>query len=357
MQKILIGIMTMLTLVLGLLCAVQAKQLRAARIQMRLAEEARNAEADARQAQSERVKELERANRSLDQQVSKFATVTTELRTNQSAQTKNLQAMSERIRSAQAGGGGADGEGKDDAFGKGMGDMLGKMMKDPAMREMIREQQKAAINMMYGGLFKDLNLTADEKEKLKGILTDAQMKNVEKAQSLFGGDKDASKDQTQKEMADAKAQTDAEVKALLGPERFAQYQDYQKNMTERMQIDQFKNQLAGDSQPLGDQQAAQLMEAMKNLKTTMPPPISSDQTQAPNPEMFKEDNMAGQIKWMDDYNRQLVDAARTILSPEQLKQYQSFLEQQSSMQKLGLKMAKQMFGGDKSGSPALAPVK
>src|SRR5881394_3189789 len=117
MQKVLIGIMTMLTLVLGLLCAVQARQLRAARMQMRLAEEARNAEADARQAQADRVKELERANRSLDQQVSRFATVTTELRTNQSAQTKNLQAMAERIRAAQAGGG-TDGEGREDAFGK-----------------------------------------------------------------------------------------------------------------------------------------------------------------------------------------------------------------------------------------------
>jgi len=352
MQKALIGIMTMLTLVLGLLCVMQARQLRAARMQLRLAEEARSTEADALQAQVDRVKELERANRSLDQQVSRFATVTTELRTNQSAQAKNLQAMTERMRAAQAGGGT---DGKEEAFGKGMGDMIGKMMKDPAMREMIREQQKAAINLMYGGLFKDLNLTADEKEKLKGILTDAQMKNVEKAQSLFGGGKDAPKDQTQKEMTEAKAQTEAEVKALLGPERFAQYQDYQKNINERMQVDQFKNQLAGDSQPLGDQQAAQLMDAMKSLKTTMPPPIPSDQTQTPNLEMFTEDNITGQLKWMDDYNRQLAEAARNILSPEQLKQYLSFLEQQSSMQKLGLKMAKQMFGGERS--PAPAPAK
>ncbi len=354
MQKIFIGFTTLLTLVLGVLCVVQAKQLRTARMQIRFAEEARTAEAEAGQAQSDRVTELERANRSLDQQVDRFATVTTELRTNQSAQNKNLEVMSERIRAAQADG--LNGEGKPDDFGKGMGDMLGKMMKDPAMREMVREQQKAAVNMMYGGLFKDLNLSTEEKEKLRSILADAQMKNVETAQALFGGDKDAPKDQPQKQMAEAKTQTDAEVKALLGPERFAQYQDYQKNITERMQVDQFKNQLAGDSQPLGDQQAAQLMEAMKNLKTTMPPPISSDQTQVPNPEMFKEDGIDRQIKWMDDYNRGLVESARTFLSSEQLKQYQTFLEQQSSMQKLGLKMARQMFGGDKSGSPVPAPA-
>ena len=67
-----------------------------------------------------------------------------------------------------------------------MGDMLAKMMKDPSMREMVRGQQKAAINMMYSGFFKELNLSSEEKEKLSGILTDSQLKNIEHVQGLFG---------------------------------------------------------------------------------------------------------------------------------------------------------------------------
>src|SRR6185503_18441297 len=157
----------------------------------------------------------------------KFAVVTTALRTNDAQKANDLAALSQRMQELQKGGG--EGEGKDGLFGKGMGEMLGKMMKDPAMREMMREQQKAMINMMYSGLFKDLKLSPEEKDKLKELLTDSQMKNIEAAQGMFGGKEGETEDAT-KQIADSKKQTDAEIKALLGDERFAQYQEYQKSV-------------------------------------------------------------------------------------------------------------------------------
>ena len=56
------------------------------------------------------------------------------------------------------------------------------------------------------------------------------------------------------------------------------------------------------------------------------------------------------MAWMDDYNRRVLERAAQVLTPDQFKEYQSFREQQASMQKLGLQMAKQMFGGDKAGT-------
>lgn len=355
MQKILIGILAAGTVALGVLCVVQSNQLRALREQTRVAEEARGAEADAREAQSARVKELERSNKQLEKQVQKFAVVTTQLRTNEAAQADTLKAFAEQMRAGQKDG--APGDEKEGLFGKGMGDMLGKMMKDPAMREMMREQQKAVINMMYSGLFKDLKLSPDEKEKFKTLLTDAQMRNVEAAQGLFGGtQKEGGAEDAGKQIADAKKQTDEEIKALLGDERFAQYQDYSKNIGERMQLDQLKNQLAAENLPLRDEQMTQLLQAMKEEKTLLPPAISDDQTQVPKKDTFTAENLDKQLKWMDEYNRRVLDRAGQILSPDQLKQYQTFQEQQASMQKLGLNMAKQMFGGEKAGAgPAPLP--
>ena len=356
MQKILIGILAAGTIALGILCVLQSNQLRALRQQTHAAEEARSVESETRDAQVARVKELERSNKRLEQQVQKFAAVTTQLRTNEAAQASSLTAFAERLRAGQKDGA-SPGEEKDGAFGKGMGEMLGKMMKDPAMREMMREQQKAVINMMYAGLFKDLKLTPDEKEKFKTLLTDAQMKNVEAAQGLFGGgdNKDSASEEAGKQITDAKKQTDEEIKALLGDERFVQYQEYQKSVGERMQLDQLKNQMAAENMPLKDEQTAQLLQVMKDAKAAAPPPISDDQTQVPKKETFTAENLDKQLKWMDDYNQRVREsiAARQILTPEQLKQYQTFQEQQTSMQKLGLNMAKQMFGGDKAGA---APV-
>ena len=143
--------------------------------------------------------------------------------------------------------------------------MLGKMMKDPAMREMLRGQQKATVNMMYSGLFKELNLSSEEKEKLTGILVDAQMKNVENAQGIFGEKKEGAQ-RTPRSFSLRQRSRPSDLTALLGEERFAQYEDYQKNMGERMQLDQLKTKMAAENLPLQDEQMAQLLQVMKEEK-------------------------------------------------------------------------------------------
>jgi hypothetical protein len=349
MQKILIGLLAVANIALAILCAVQWKQLRQTKEQLVTVEEAHAAEAEARQTQAARVTELERNEARLEKQLKQFTKVTTSLRANEARQSSNLTTMAERMRAARGGGTNGESEGEG-VFGKGMGEMLGKMMKDPAMREMMREQQKAMINMMYGGLFKDLNLTPEEKDKFKSLLTDAQMRNIESAQDLMGDGKgDKTSAETADQLADAKKQTDAQIKTLLGDDRYPLYEDYQKNMGERMQLDQLKNQLAADNLPLRDDQSAQLMQIMKEEKSAVPPIIPTDQTQMPKKELFTPENLDKQIQWMDDYNKRVLARAGGVLSPEQMKQYTAFQEQQASMQKLGLNMARSMFGGQKGG--------
>ena len=356
MRKTLIGVLTAVTVALGVLCAVQWRQLRANKERTRAVEEAWRTEAEAREAQSARVKDLERNRALLDQQVQEFAAVTSMLRANQAGQTTNLTAVAERVRAAGLKGGeqgAASGDGDGGLFGKGMGEMVAKMMKDPAMREMMRGQQKATINMMYSGLFKELNLTPAEKEKLTGILTDAQMKNIEHAQGMFGEQKPGAAEDTQKLFRDSKEQTDGEVKAVLGDERFAQYEDYQKNIGDRMQLDQLKTRLEAQNLPLQDQQMAQLLQVMSEEKSAVPPVIPGDASQSPKDlkALMTSENLDRQMQWMDDYNRRVLERAGQILTQEQLKQYQEFQDQQSAMQKFGLKMARDMFG-DGKGSPA-----
>jgi hypothetical protein len=155
MQKALITILVATTLALGILCVVQWKQLRAGNERMRAAEEAWHADAEVREAQSTRVKELESANERLDQQVQEFVAASPTLQTNQARQANGFTTLAERVRAARKNADGENNaspsEGKEGFLGNGMEAMLGKMMKDPAMREMLRGQQKATINMMYSG--------------------------------------------------------------------------------------------------------------------------------------------------------------------------------------------------------------
>lgn len=355
MQKTFIGILLATTLALAAVCLVQSRQLRAAHKRVRLADEARRVEAGAHEAQTTKAQELEGTAQRLEKQVREFTAVTTTLRASEAAQASNLTTLARQIRPSDPQTAPADD--KPGFFGKEMGGMLEKMMKDPAMREMVRGQQKAAINMMYGGLFKEMKLSPEEKEKLAGILTETQMKAVENAKGLFGETKEGeAPEEATKLLTDAKKQSDAEIKALLGDERYAQFTDYQKNIGERMQLDQLKTRLETDNLPLQDQQSAQLLQAMQEEKAAVPPPIPSDATQSPGDvkSMMTPENIDKQIQWMDDYNRRVLDRAAQFLSPEQLKSYREMQEQQASLQQMGLKMAREMFGARKSAGPAPA---
>ena len=359
MQKTILTLLGVTTLALTIVCAAQWRKLRVMEERLHVSEATRQAETEARQAETVRLHELERHNRRLDQQVKDFTAVTTSLRTSEALQSSNLTALAEQVRATiQPGDGSPDGtEEKSGFFGKEMGNMVQKMMKDPAMREMMRSQQQSAVKMMYNGLFKEMKVTPEEKEKLVGILTDAQMKTVENAQGMFGDNAENTDAlETGKQIADIQKQSEADIKALLGDERNNQFKDYKSNISERMQLDQLQTRLETDNVPLQEPQMARLLEAMKQEKAISPAPIPSDASQNPGDikSLMTSETIDKQIQWMNDYNQRVLDRASQFLSPEQLKSYREMQEQQAAMQQMGLKMARGMFGSGKGAAPAPA---
>ena len=358
MQKLIILLLTVSTLALAILCVAQRRQIHLAESRVEAAEAVQRIEAEAHESQTAKLKELERHNQRLDQQVKDFTAVTTTLRTSEASQASNLTSLASQVRTgSQAGDGTSGAEEKSGIFGKEMGSMVQKMMKDPAMREMMRSQQQSAVKMMYSGLFKDMKVTPEEKERLMGILTDAQLKTIENAQGLFGDSKETPDAvEKGKQLTDIHNQSEADIKELLGDERNKQFKDYQANIGERMQLDQLQKRLETDNLPLQETQAAQLMEAMKQEKTAAPPPIPSDANRNPADmkSLMTSENIDKQIQWMNDYNQRVLDRASQFLSPEQLKSYREMQEQQTALQQMGLKMAREMFGSGKSATPAPA---
>jgi hypothetical protein len=345
MQKVLIAVLGAGTIALGVLCLVQSRRLAEAESRVNVAEQAHAAEVTARQTEAQRATELERDNIRLERQVQQFAQLTTGLRSNEAAQSSQLASLTKRMRPGAAGNSGN--ESTTPEAGANMSEMLGRMLKDPAMREMMREQQKAMINLMYGSLFKELNLTSEEQDALKNVLVESQMRNVEAAQGLLNN-KDGSAAAAVKT---AKDEADAKVKALLGEPRYAQYQEYQQTIGERMQLNQFRAQLGGENTSLSDQQFSQLLQAMKEERVALPPAISPEQAQIPQPETFSTEAIDRQLQWMQQYNERVLARAGQVLAPEQLKQFKSFQERQAAMQRMGLNMARSMFGTGKEKTP------
>jgi hypothetical protein len=354
MNRKFVVLSVIVALALGGACVLLVKQLGVVRQRERTATAAAQAEAASRAAQEERLQDVERERARVEKQNQELASLAANLRQSEAKQASNIAALVERARAAS--GSETNREAGAEPFGKSMGEMFKKMMEDPAMREMMRNQQKGMLKSMYGALFKELNLPPDQEKQLIALLLDQQMSGVERASGMFGGDA-AARTNAIAAITQAHKENSDKIKGLLGEEKFAQYEEYQKSMGDRMVLQQFQQQAAAGDAPLRDEQMQQLVQLMKEERARTPPVISQDPAvAAANFEKMMNDELLNrQLEWQEAFNRRVSERAAGLLTPEQLKEFSDFQAQQVNMQKVGMKMAREMFG-TKEGAPSITPV-
>lgn len=232
---------------------------------------------------------------------------------------------------------------------------LSEMFSNPEMKDMIKSQQKLVLGPMvdklYGKLFKDLNLNEDQKGQLKDMVMKKMLVASESGMELLSGDLDpAKREEIGKKIQADMATYDKQIKEYLGDQYYTQFQQYEKTQGERMQLDQFRDQLSSGSTALSADQEQRLLQAMIDQQTAFKWTTDySDQTKlnANMTEYFTDDRMA---KFADEklqYDQQMLARAQQVLTPEQYAAYEKFIVAQRQMQIAGLKMAAQMFGAKK----------
>jgi len=332
---------------LGVLCVIligvcgwQARELAARHRQAVRTEAALQEEQRLRAEQEKASQYLERRERDWQEKTMQLTALVGTLRSSEAGHTSNYARLPQTPTST-AGTQTNDAAGSPGGmFGKGMGEMLSKMMKDPNMREFMRAQQKIALKKMYGPLIADLKLPPEQSQKLSDLLLDQQMKTLERSQDMF---KDGNVDfkKAAEVSKDSENESEAAFQELLGPEKFAEFQEYKKTMGERMQLGQFKEQMQEAGSPIADEQAKQMIAVMKEERERYPPAFDKDKDPAA---LFADEGMEKHFEWQEEVNRRVQERLGNVLSPEQLKAYAASQEQQLSMQKFGMKMAREMFG-------------
>jgi hypothetical protein len=226
-----------------------------------------------------------------------------------------------------------------------------EMFKNPEMKEMIKNQQKTALSAMidknYGKFFSSLNLTPEQTSSLKDMILNKQLGAADMAMSLMSEDIDATKrTELTGQIKAASEAGDAQIKALLGDDNFAQFQSYEKSMNERMAVAGFKEQLASSSTALTDDQEQQLIQAMTEEREKFKFTTDfSDKSKFTGDfgSMFTEDKMNGFVQELGQLNQQYLERAQSVLSADQIPAFDKYLKNQAAMQKAGLQMAVKMF--------------
>lgn len=219
--------------------------------------------------------------------------------------------------------------------GGGMAGMLSKMMSDPEMRKAIEQQQRMGMDMIYGSLFKHLQLSPEQERKFKDALLEMQMSAVSQAGSMFGG---TNRTEAMQKVAEERKKSEEKIKEILGEEKYAQYQDYNATIQERMVLDQFSKQ-----SDLSPEQGEQLLAIMREEKQRVQLNMQQNTDPAEAMKMLEsEQAMEEMFKKLDTVNESVLDRAKGILTPEQMEKFRPFVTNQSAMQRAGMQMARKM---------------
>ena len=231
---------------------------------------------------------------------------------------------------------------------------MAAMLKNPAMKEMIKAQMKAKMDLAYAPLFKYLNLSDEDAAAFKSLLIDKQMAGMDVGLDIM--DQDVSAEDKKAKIAED-AQTskafDEKIKAVLGDEKYAVYKEYEETQPEREAVNLFKQTLPA-SDALTDQQEHDIIRAMFEERKNSPSPSLKASTSDPenfDPSIFtSSDKMDKFLQDSAQVQSNSLVRVSSILTPDQLAQFKQSQEQQRMMREMGLKMAAQMFGGaDASG--------
>ena len=131
-----------------------------------------------------------------------------------------------------------------------------QLMQDPEYREALRIQHRANIGRQYPGLAEDLRLTPDQTEQLFDLLTDQQMRSNQQMEPVWDTENadptvmQQRAEQVRQKWAEAQRQNEAELAALLGPEKMHGWKEYQSTIGARHQAEHLRSTLASQGVPL-----------------------------------------------------------------------------------------------------------
>jgi hypothetical protein len=217
---------------------------------------------------------------------------------------------------------------------------ISRMTATPEARQLLHDQQKIGMGVIYKQFAKDMKLTPEQGEKFGDLLADHIMQNVDNVTAALR-DK-TPPDQLNQIFADENASLEKSIQDLIGSDSAAKYHDYNKNLLANLTAQQFQDSLAGtDAEKTA--KAEQLRQAIQQetqstlANAGLPPdfqtvPILNFVNIASEPQATQNLNLVEGI-----YQR-VTASAGNYLSPDEITKLQAFVAKAIANNKAALNM-------------------
>ncbi len=189
----------------------------------------------------------------------------------------------------------------------------------PAAQNTRRLQQEIRLRRTYADMPAALGLDAAQADKLFDLLADSRVSTFDDARA-YEGDRLG----RQAIEAAAREQRDAEIDALLGPDKAAEFQAFEKSIPARMQVNRIGERMAAASVPLTETQKNSLIAAVVSEQDTLPAP------KRPTDGSRDPDYDARFLDWQADYSRRVQARVEPLLNSEQVARYREAVQVQNA---------------------------
>jgi hypothetical protein len=195
-------------------------------------------------------------------------------------------------------------------------------MDTAAGRNYLKSRTKMAMRRLHQDMGSALGLSEEKESQLLDLLADQQARVSERFRNAGNADP-----QRPFDMREVQQKNNAEIAGLIGQDKMDEWQAYQQSLPDRSQVNMVNQQLTEAGVPaMTENQRAEMLAAVTDERRNRPQPTLT-------PGTTPEEQFAQSSEWQAEYEKAVLERAKSILSAEQYRAYKEFQDFQSEMRK------------------------
>ena len=203
-----------------------------------------------------------------------------------------------------------------------------RLLQNPEYRDLLRAQQRVSLHHSHSDLAALLQISKEQADQLLDLLAEQQLREQAAGRAMPSdrADPEAMQQYIQK-VHERQRANEAEIAAVLGPQKFQEWKDYEQNAMARFQVQRLQQMLPPDARLQPDQRRL-LVSAIGHEQRQLHEERARQIPDGVPDEAWQRRMQETQAKQMASMHQRLLDRTTSILSPTQLQQFESLLKQE-----------------------------
>lgn len=225
-----------------------------------------------------------------------------------------------------------------------------ELMRDPAGRAALRQQQLASLRRAYPDLARELQLTPEQAEQFLAATVDQQMRLMDENRQLAAAGLapgSGEQQEMRRRMQQLQRDSELELEAQFGSPTLQRWKAYQESVPSRMEVRELQVELVDAGMPLSAEQRQRLVDVLvrEQRATRAAPGAAAAQGTSPavrvgQPPGVSEAMQLNVARAEERYQR-VRDGAAGILTAEQFARFDQVQRDRLDMMRASAELARQ----------------